>query len=236
MEQFTYHGRELELFKHAVNWKRYWTSMIRPFVSGRVLDVGAGLGATATYLNNCHVTAWHFLEPYERLLRQNQQQRIGENRLASESFQAGTIADLPSDKIFDTILYIDVLEHIDNDRLELERASRHLRRGGHLIVVSPAIPALYSEFDKSVRHFRRYTRQSLGGITPARLDLIELRYIDSLGMLTSSANRFLLKKDVPNLGQILFWDRFLIPLSRVVDPALSYKFGKTICGIWARTT
>ena len=129
MGRFTYHGRELKLFKHAVNWKHYWTSMIRPFVTGRVLDVGAGLGENIAYLNNSHVTAWHFLEPYERFLQENQQQRNGENRWASESFQAGTIADLPSDKTFDTIIYIDVLEHIGNDRLELERASHHLRPG-----------------------------------------------------------------------------------------------------------
>ena len=56
----------------------------------------------------------------------------------------------PADERFDTILYIDVLEHIDDDLGELARSATHLRPGGHLIVLAPAHQALYSPFDKAI--------------------------------------------------------------------------------------
>ncbi|MFH1982585.1 MAG: class I SAM-dependent methyltransferase [Pseudomonadota bacterium] len=235
MERFTYQGQELALFRDAVNWKRYWSSILRPFVTGRVLDVGAGLGDNARYLHNSTVTAWCFLEPDERLLHHNQRQHDGEPGLASPSFFTGTIASLPAGKTFDTIIYIDVLEHILDDRQELERASRHLKAGGHLIVLSPAFPALFSDFDKSIGHYRRYTRQSLIDIAPRRLGLIKLHYIDAVGMVTSLANRFLLRSALPNPTLIRTWDRLLVPISRIVDPILPFRLGKSIYGVWTRS-
>ena len=80
----------------------------------------------------------------------------------------GTIADiLDRPQRFDAVLYIDVLEHIEDDRGELERATRLLREGGYLIVLSPAHQWLFSPFDEAIGHFRRYDRRSLGALQPA---------------------------------------------------------------------
>jgi SAM-dependent methyltransferase len=146
--------------------------------------------------------------------------------------EVGTIRGL-EEASFDTILYVDVLEHIEDDRGELERAAARLRPGGRLVVLAPAHQWLFSPFDSAIGHFRRYTKRSLRELAPPGLELTRLRYLDSVGLLASGANRFLLKSSSPNLGQIRFWDRVLVRASRMVDPLLAYSVGKSVLSVWS---
>jgi 2-polyprenyl-3-methyl-5-hydroxy-6-metoxy-1,4-benzoquinol methylase len=102
---------------------------------------------------------------------------------------AGTLAGLPAQRSFDSILYIDVLEHIEDDRVEARHAAGRLRSGGKLIVLAPAHQWLYSPFDEAIGHFRRYSRSSLAAAVPSELKLVELRYLDCVGLLASKAHR-----------------------------------------------
>ena len=53
-----YLGHELEIFAHAVNWKRYWASLIRRYIRGDVLEVGAGIGTNTPYLKDLQTSSW----------------------------------------------------------------------------------------------------------------------------------------------------------------------------------
>lgn len=150
-------------------------------------------------------------------------------------FIAGTLDTLPPNETFNAILYMDVLEHIAEDRLELILASHHLKRSGVICVLAPAHPRLYSEFDKAIGHFRRYTKRNLSAMDLPGLKLERLRYLDFCGLLPSAVNRFILKSPMPTLGQISFWDRLLVPLSRFIDPLIAYSAGKSVLAVWRRT-
>jgi hypothetical protein len=56
--------------------------------------------------------------------------------------------------------------------------------------------------------------------------------LDGVGLLASLANRIVLKSGAPTKSQIRFWDTCMVPLSRVVDPLLGYRVGKSIIGVW----
>jgi hypothetical protein len=144
----------------------------------------------------------------------------------------GTIKDLDERKEFDTIIYIDVLEHIENDRKELGDATALLRANGRIIVLSPAHQWLFSPFDAAIGHFRRYNRATLRNITPSSLRLERLFYLDSAGMLLSLANFLLLSQSMPTKRQLQFWDRCIIPVSRVLDACTFNRIGKSIVGVW----
>src|SRR5258707_343019 len=73
----------------------------------------------------------------------------------------GMLPDPDDQEKFDAILYIDVLEHIKEDAAELILAARHLKTNGVIVVLAPAFPWLYTQFDAAIGHFRRYTRNSL---------------------------------------------------------------------------
>ncbi len=225
-----YIGTELELFANATNWKAYFARRIRAWVTGDVLEVGAGIGTNTSELRTPSVKSWLCLEPDASLAAQasaavasipNCTVAVG----TTETAKLGT---------YDSVLYVDVLEHIEDDRGELERAAALLRPGGALAVLCPAHQGLYSEIDRAVGHFRRYSAESLGACGPSALGLEKIFYLDCVGMLASLANRTLLKSSAASAGQIRVWDRLMVPISRLLDPCLGYRLGKSVVAVWRR--
>jgi SAM-dependent methyltransferase len=228
---FQYDGSTLEKASHARNWKSYWVSILGSYITGDVLEVGAGLGANTAQINNPQVRSIHCMEPDEAL---GARMRDALRGTAGVTVALGTICSV-SGRLFDSILYIDVLEHIEDDKSELAQAVRLLRPGGRLIVLAPALQALYSPFDKAIGHYRRYDRRSLQSCSPPSSRLEKMAYLDCVGLIASGANKFLLKQSDPSLRQILFWDKYMIPASRVLDPLLGYRLGKSIMAVWVRS-
>jgi len=233
MNDFKYVGSELDLFAVARNWKSYWSSQIRPFVAGDVVEVGAGIGSNTPTLYAGGTGRWVCLEPDATLLTELTRKLQDELPNGRYELVCGTLHSLAGQQ-FDTIVYIDVLEHIENDSEELSEAARHLRPGGHIIVLSPAHQRLYSPFDAAIGHFRRYNRASLRGVSPVDLPLIRMRYLDSVGLFASLANSLFLRQSMPHKGQLQFWDNWIVPVSRVLDRLLFYSAGKTIIGVWRK--
>ena len=152
MTELHYEGSELDLFSEAKRWKAYWGSVVDPFVGTRVLDVGAGIGATAQNLQRASYDRWLELEP-DRNLADRIRDSVERNELPGYiETMTGTAKDLQADERFDTILYIDVLEHIYEDRMELANVVRHLEPGGRIIILAPAHNWLYTPFDRQIGH------------------------------------------------------------------------------------
>jgi SAM-dependent methyltransferase len=233
MGDFKYVGTELDLFAGVHNWKSYWSSQVRPFVAGDILEVGAGIGSNTELLDPGGTGRWVCLEPDPELAsRLKQQLEAGTARRTYEPV-CGTLASMVGQQ-FDTIIYIDVLEHIEHDRDELQLAAAHLRPGGHIIVLSPAHQRLFTPFDAAVGHFRRYNRTTLRAVSPPGLRLARMRYLDVVGLSASTANLLFLRQSMPKKEQLDVWDRLMIPISRVLDKLLRYSAGKTIIGIWQK--
>jgi SAM-dependent methyltransferase len=234
MDEYTYVGSELDCFSAATRWKDYLRHSFAPYLGEEVLEVGAGIGGTTKRLCRGREERWLCLEPDAGLAdRLAQSVRQGELP-ACCAVVAATLEHLEDRPQFDTILYIDVLEHIEDDAEELARAARRLKPGGHLIALSPAHQWLYTPFDKAIGHYRRYTKKTLRAITPAGLVLVRLRYLDSVGLLASLGNRLVLKSAMPSAGQIALWDQYMVRMSRLLDPLLGFTLGKSIMGVWRR--
>jgi len=84
---------------------------------------------------------------------------------------------------FDTILYLNVLEHIEDDIAELGRARQMLTESGKVIIVVPAHMWLYSKIDKLTGHYRRYSRQSIFRVASRHFRQIQIMNFDSVGLI-----------------------------------------------------
>ena len=191
---------------------------------------------TFRYLVNAHVTRLVGLEPDRDLARRVEPDRhlAPGNSSPSIEIRHGGLSDLPLDERYDTIVYIDVLEHIEKDRDEVRRPRRD------------CIPAVTSSF--LPRRSRRSSASStapsdIAGATPPRrlktltpetLEVIDTRYLDSLGACLSAANRLVLRRSMPTTANILFWDRYVVPASRVFDHALGRFVGRSVVCIWKK--
>src|SRR5262245_42469329 len=126
-----YIGTELELFAAALNWKEYLYREMRPYLGRRVVEVGAGIGTTTQSLCRAPADEWLCVEPDP-----DQSSKVAQ--LVREGKLPNTCVALTGDiqavrashrSSVDTVLYVDVLEHIERDREELEVAAEILRVG-----------------------------------------------------------------------------------------------------------
>ena len=152
MSKIKYDGFELDYFDKAFNFRKYQIFLIKKYIKGKFIEVGAGKGGLAffyeKFLNNITL-----LEPEKKLFK------ILKKKFKKKKFK---IKNTTIEKIknkFDTILYYDVLEHIKNELSEINNAKKKLNLDGHLIINVPAFQIFYSEFDKSVGHYKRYSKK-----------------------------------------------------------------------------
>jgi SAM-dependent methyltransferase len=227
MKDFTYLGTELEIFAQAKNWKNYVKFLLNKFVKGDVLEVGAGIGSNTILLHRCQYNSWFCLEPDNQLF-QALEKLIDSSNIPNCLTHNGTIDSLGNHKLFDSILYIDVLEHIENDREEARKAYQHLKSNGNLIILVPAHQWLFTPFDKAIGHYRRYNKVTLEAILPEDIEVVKMIYLDSVGLLASLANKMFLKQSQPTLKQIKLWDNLMVPLSKKLDPVLGHTLGKSL--------
>jgi SAM-dependent methyltransferase len=235
---FRYVGSELDLFSAAGNWKTYFASIIAPLIGRRVLEIGAGIGSNISYLHTLLLAGgareWISVEPDPALARRIIE-RIPSAEISRVQVVVGTIEKVDSSRRFDTILYLDVLEHIADDKAELARAAQLLAADGNLVILAPAHQFLFSEFDATIGHYRRYDAASLAALTPPGCHLHKWFMLDSAGFFASPTNRVLLRSLLPSPREIAIWDKVLVPISRVVDVCTAHTFGKPIVAVWCRT-
>jgi len=227
-----YVGEELDLFALADNWKSYVKAQIASYITGDVLEVGAGIGAATAALHDGTARRWVCLEPDAALASRLEARILASSPAPTTKVIVGSLGNFPEQAHFDCILYIDVLEHIEDDRGQIKAAAQLVRPGGHIVVLAPAHQWLFSEFDKSIGHLRRYKKATLRCLMPSGWIEKKLTYLDSIGVFLSLGNVFYLRQAMPTRSQIGIWDRLCIPLSRRIDRWSCGMIGKSILAVW----
>jgi hypothetical protein len=101
------------------------------------------------------------------------------------------------------------------------------------VILGPAHQWFFSPFDQAIGHYRRYDQSMFQALQPQGLTLTKIQYLDSVGLLASFGSRVLGQK-LPTPAQIKLWDRWMVPISRRLDPLLGYRLGKSVLGVWQR--
>jgi hypothetical protein len=144
------------------------------------------------------------------------------------------LANLAPGDCADTIIYVDVLEHIQDDLAEMRVAAALLAPRGRIVVLAPAFNSLCSPFDKAVGHYRRYLPKDARRLTSQTLTLEATFFLDSAGFFASALNRLILRKSQASARDVQIWDRAMVPISTVTDKILGSLFGKSIVMVWQK--
>ncbi len=202
-----------------------------PYLRGRLLEVGAGVGTITRKLSERYPTASIVaLEPAANLYSDLASAAAFTNGVQACQQTLRQHAD-EVDEPFDAVLYLNVLEHIADDAGELRLAAGVLRPGGTLLVFGPALEWLYSELDHKAGHYRRYTvAQARRLAVDAGLEVVSARYLDLLGVLPYLVVYRLLRRTEITGSTMWGYDRLVVPLSRAVQRALGDEppLGKNI--------
>jgi SAM-dependent methyltransferase len=122
---------------------------------------------------------------------------------------------------YDLVYSSNVLEHIENDFQALDSLASLIKPSGRIAIYVPAFSILFSELDRSVGHYRRYSKRELKAkVQASGFRIIRCRYVDSVGFFASLVIKILGWKSVGNIGgqkSLIFYDRFVFPISQFLD-------------------
>ena len=229
----------------AVNYHNWIMEEFAPFVGKEVAEVGAGTGSFSELILDFGVKDLSLFEPSENmfpLLKKkfldNRQKRINFPSLSPPSGDLGGVVEINNcyfenrenakDKKFDSLFYINVLEHIKNDFAELSIAFDAIKKGGHILIFVPALSWLFSDLDRSVGHFRRYNKIELETLVKkAGFEIVKSKYFDSFGVIPWYFLFVLLKREMGQ-GGVSFYDKFVIPIEKTIEKKIPIPFGKNL--------
>ena len=221
-----------ERFDDANFHINYCLKFIKKYLKGNILEVGAGCGSfTKNYLDE--------IENNKITLTELDKKNINDLKERFKNNKNIEVSDKSIEKIqnkFDTILYLHVLEHIKNDKTEIKNAIDKLNDGGIIIFMVPAHQKIYSNLDKAVGHYRRYSGEFFSK-TLISLERINFKYLDAIGYFLYFLNKIFFKKETyPSKFKIFLWDKVFTPITIIVDFFLRYKFGKCIIAVYKKNS
>ena len=212
--------------------KNYRAALLRefsPFLRGRVLEIGAGIGQFTEGLAGLPSIAEILsVEPEAKFCERFRQLQPG------RALIEGTIEAVPDEQSWDGIVSVNVLEHIGSDEEELVRYRQRLAaRKGHVCLFVPARPEIYAPLDRDFGHFRRYTKPELRGkLERAGFQIVSLSYFNVAGYFGWWLNFCLLKKRGFDAASIIAFDRVIFPIVHAVEHHLMRPpFGQSLLAI-----
>ena len=209
----------LETLSQAGPYYEWLAERVRPYIKGKVLEIGAGIGNFAKWGRES-ATEYHVSDNDPRLVEE----------LARE-FDHAVCWDLytpyPNDEQFDSVVILNVVEHLKEDEEALRCIYARIKPGGHLILMVPAMQFLYGSMDRAFGHYRRYTKSSIiRVIRKSPFEILKAQYVNVIGMAGWYLYGKILKvKKLPE--QLCSRFHFTLPLLRIERP-LAYFMGLSV--------
>lgn len=222
---------DLEIMARANNYRWWMYQRLAPFIGQRVIEIGAGIGNfTNLLLDREFVLATDNYLPCVEYLNTHLGGRLKTPaRLFDVSADTGP--ELRQYE-FDTIVCLNVLEHIENDLKALTRMHGLLAPGGRLVLLVPAFQLLYGTVDRALGHYRRYTRNNLLPLMRQADFVIERSfYMNVVGMAGWFWNNRIVKRTQESTQQIGFFDRGIAPAAEFFERILPPPLGLSLIAI-----
>jgi 2-polyprenyl-3-methyl-5-hydroxy-6-metoxy-1,4-benzoquinol methylase len=224
--QKRYAADDLETMSEARNYQAHVFGLVRPYIGSHVLEVGCGIGTMTNQLLD-HAERVVCIEPNLNCATRAREALAGNDRVAIrvchlEECNRGELQE----QRFDTIVCVNVLEHIEDDVRALALFREVVApAGGQVLIFVPAVQRLYGPHDAALGHHRRYSKQTLhAAFTSAGLDVVSMRYTNPIGLFGWMYNLYISGNTEHTTGQVRLFDRFVapwaLPIERVLPPPI----------------
>lgn len=213
----------------ADNYNRWIYSQIEPYVGNRILDVGCAIGnITQFYVDRELVIGVDVVA---------EELEIARERFAGKNFEVHEL-DASSDALLqfkgqrlDTIVCLNVLEHVEDDVHTMRNMRQILVPGGYACLLVPVNKWLYGPMDAVDHHYRRYSRAEMTAkIEEAGLELVAQRNFNMLGIPAWFFTNRLLRRSMAAPAQYSIYDK-LVPALRAAEKAFAPPYGLSLVSI-----
>jgi len=212
----------------TTNYNNWVFGMFEKYVGKRIVDIGSGYGTFINYIKDREYLI--SIEPskdcYEHLKK-----TFSDNKNISiiNGDLNDDIAKELSAKNIDTVICLNVLEHIENDRKTIQNINKCLKPGGKFILYVPALSFIYGTLDESLGHYRRYNKKTLEKMIESNgFKIISSRYMNFLGAFSWFVYSKILRKRMPAEKRIIFYDKYLVPLLSMIESIVRMPFGQSL--------
>ncbi|MEO5947105.1 MAG: methyltransferase [Chitinophagaceae bacterium] len=218
----------LEVLSKADKFNRWMFSAIRPYATNNILEIGSGLGNISRFFiqANYSTTLSDIDEFYLTCLKKDYSDNTNVKSFLSIDLQKKDFQTEYRDlkESFDTIIMLNVLEHLKDDGYAIENCRYMLKENGTFIILVPAYSFLYSTMDKELNHFRRYTSKSLKRkVVAGNFSVTKSFYFNFLGIFAWMYGKIFKIKVLPS-SEMSFFNK-LVPLGKVLDKIVFKKAG-----------
>lgn len=231
-----YPGTEFGAMAQGKNYYRWILREFRPHLGRRILEVGAGIGTFSAHLLAETVEELVvLLEPAANLFPVLERRFGGNGRVRILRAPVEKMGEALRDVRFDSVVSVNVLEHIADDHAALRTMAGLLRPGGTLLLFVPALPGLYGSLDAAFGHVRRYRREELAGkLEAAGLRVRRVWYVNLPGALGWFLIGRVFRWPTLRPGAVRVYDRLAIPVIARIERLIPPPWGQSLLAIAER--
>ena len=210
-------------------YRAFQLAHIGPHCGDSVLEVGAGVGEFAAQFDGLRRHIVTDVDP-AAVARMAERFR-GRPEVSTRVFDLAAGA-LELDEPVESVVAINVLEHIEDDSGALRSLASMTTRGGHIVLWVPGYMQLYGDFDRAVGHVRRYTPQTLrAAIVAAGLSPVVVKPVNLLGGVAWWLTVRRGGVRAPKPGLVRAYDRVVVPATRTFERWVTPPFGQSVLGV-----
>lgn len=212
----------------AVNYTRWILDEASPFIGERVLEVGLGHGSYRAVLP---AGVKYFGVDIDLDSVQQAQSKYPDDTLIQADISDPIFTKTASGFGVDSMLCINVLEHIPDHKQAFQNLIEILKPGGHLFLFVPAFNSLYTDLDRLAGHERRYRKNDMLALLPAGATIVVNKYFNPVGGVGWWINGLFRHKSLNAKGvnsQIIVFDKYVLPISRAADCITNSFFGQSL--------
>jgi len=227
----------LGAMEYAPNYHNWILDEFKPHIGRTVVEVGSGTGSITKKLFDYTIQKLVAIEPSELVFNKLNQvifdykeniKKTDTEFKAINAYLVDSKEDLRKIGV-DTFLYINVLEHIEDDLAELQLMYSILDKGGKILIFVPALQWLFGTHDANVGHFRRYYKKELRTkVETAGFKIEKINYFDFLGIIPWWIAFKLLRIKFLKDGQSKIYDKIIVPIERKIEQKMSPIVGKNL--------
>jgi 2-polyprenyl-3-methyl-5-hydroxy-6-metoxy-1,4-benzoquinol methylase len=231
-----YAADDLETMQEARRYTAHIFGMLREFVGSRVLEVGSGIGTISSRL----VDTADFvvgIEPNPNCVTRIHDSMRNHPRFTLRTchFEECDAEELASLR-FDSVVCVNVLEHIADDVATLRAFTQVVVPGGRIIVFVPAVQSAYGPLDAELGHHRRYSKRTLrAAFAAAGLELIRIRYTNPIGLAGWMYKARVTKSTAHSLSEIRLFETMIAPWALPLEQLVPPPIGLSLLAVGKKT-
>ncbi len=218
--------KNLETMSKAPNYNKWIFNNIKPYIGKEILEIGGGIGnMTKFFINQKLVVSTDIAEYNINKLKTNFKSRNNFFPIKTDISKTTSALKMFS---FDTVICINVLEHIKNDFAALKNMNSILNKKGKLIIMVPAFTLLYGTIDKADSHYRRYNKKAIfKKIKKSGFKIIKCVYMNIPGFFGWYYHNRMIKAELHPEEDISFFDK-IVPFFAFFEKIFKPPFGLSL--------